>query len=427
MIRILRLAGAGTFISGRVFDDSFACNLYPELSVDQVDLATWLDSIFGRERLRPGNRIVHESFRSTTRGFDFLCPNYVAISVAPLLLHLRNRSRAPIRLLLIAHAPGAYALEWALLRPLLRNGDVIVAPTRSARGVINFLSPELTAYTRVIPHPVRPLPYSRFGYRPLVVSLSRVHPSKLLHRQIEAIALVRQRGNRTVRMRIAGPVHDPGAWGMSSYARSLSAKIRRLQLEDCVELVVKIDRLDQKSRFISEARLLVNLSVTIEESFGKAIVEALGRGVPVLGTRWNGLPETIGAGGVSVPVDVTPLGMDVSVERIAAAIELLLDDPPSCEKCRDEALRFQPQRVRRLYREKLDAAMQASTANGPTQNGAPERDAPASPSSGLLGVTAPLTQYSWSELFALHLRDEARLRETLAGVAHRDTSEADEL
>jgi hypothetical protein len=46
---------------------------------------------------------------------------------------------------------------------------------------------------------------------------------------------------------------------------------------------------------------------------------------------------------------------------------------------------------------------------------------------GLLSATAPLTQFSWNELFRFHLRDVARLRETLAGVTHQDASEADAL
>src|SRR5437899_7443997 len=163
MIRILRPTGTGALISGRVFDDLFARNLHPELSVQAVDLAQWLNSIFGNEPIRPDDRTTLRAFRSATREFDFVCPNYVAIPAAPLLLYLRNRSRAPIRLLLIAHAPGAYALEWTLLRPLLRNGDVIIAPSKSAKEAIGFLSLELAAYTRFVPHPMRPLPRFHAG------------------------------------------------------------------------------------------------------------------------------------------------------------------------------------------------------------------------------------------------------------------------
>ena len=99
------------------------------------------------------------------------------MAVVPQLLHLRNESRAPIRLLFIAHAPGAYPLEWALLGPLLRRGDRIVAPSQSARDVIAFMSPRLLPHVRVIPHPIRPLPYQRTTQPADLVSLTRVHPS----------------------------------------------------------------------------------------------------------------------------------------------------------------------------------------------------------------------------------------------------------
>jgi glycosyltransferase involved in cell wall biosynthesis len=426
MIRVLRPAASAGLISARVFDDSFAQNLFPEVSIEHADLADWLNSIFGCEELRPDRRSVQEAFLNATRDFQFLCPNYLAIPLAPLLLYLRNRSRSRIRLLLIAHAPGAYALEWALLRPLLRSGDLIVSPTASARNVIDFLCPELTPYTRVVPHPMRPLPHIRCGRRQSIVSLTRMHSSKLLHRQIEAMAILRGRGIRSIRMQVAAPLEDAGARDMCSYARSLAAKICRLGLSDCVELTGPVEGAESKAIFLSQARLLVNLSITIEESFGKSIVEAMSSGVAVLATRWNGFPETAGSAGTCVPADVTPLGLDVPAERIADAMELLLESPPESKACRREALRFHPQCVRRLYRQELEAAIDTSAAlsEAPDQ---PAAGYSAAPSRGLLSVTAPLGGFSWNELFQFHVQGAARLRKSFSGVADRIASEAEEL
>ncbi len=427
MIRILRPVGAPDLISARVFDDSFASSLSPELSIKQVDLAEWLDSIFGQQELQPDDRTVREAFKAVTRDFDFLCPNYRGIPVLPLLLYVRNHSRSPIRLLLIAHAPGAYALEWALLLPLLRTGDLIIAPTLSAYHVVNFLCPELAPYTRIVPHPVHPLPDIRSNRRLHIVSLTRMHPSKLLHRQVEAMALLTGRGVRRISMRIAGPVSESSRGDMSPYARSLAAKIERLHLKDAVELVGQIDGEQHKAKFLYEARLLVNLSVTIEESFGKAIVEALGCGVPILATRWNGLPETVGSAGACVPVTATALGVDVSAEQIADAIQRLIEAPSMDETCQREAARFHPQRVRRLYRYELEAAMEDANTLGNRHDGRPAFGQPGAPASGLLSATAPLNLFSWNELFKFHLQDAARLRAALASVPHLDPCEADEL
>jgi len=410
VIRVLRPIGGSTLVSGRAFEHAFARSLHPSISVESVALEAWLDSVAPVDPIRPEALPDARPFRAATDGYDFLCPDHGAIPLSPLLLELRNRSRAQIRLLFIAHAPGAYALEWALLRPLVRPGDVIVAPTRSAADVIAFLCPELAAYTRVVPHPIRPLP--RCGSkRTDVVSLVRLHPDKLLHRQIEAMGILRDRRVADVTMKIAGPLSAACTSDESSYVRSLKAKVRRLGLADRVELVPEIDGPIAKSRFLARARLLVNLSVTLEESFGKSVAEALGCGIPVLATRWNGLPETVGNGGLCVPVETTSFGTDVSAERIADAMAALLQSPPNQQTCRTEALRFHPRRVRTLYRHVLELARQMEPARGATSTDL--AGAPAAPEAGLLSVTAPLTELAWDELFAWHIRDVASHRQSI--------------
>jgi glycosyltransferase involved in cell wall biosynthesis len=426
VIRILRPAATADLISAQVFDDAFAQNLGPELAVECVDPKNWLDSIFGGGELQPDEMSVHRAFASATRNFDFLCPNYKVIPFVPLLLYIRNRSHAPIRLLLIAHAPGAYVLEWSLLRPLLRTGDLVITPTDSARKVIDFLCPELTPYTRVVPHPMRPLRHARRVRPRHIVSLTRMHSSKLLHRQIEALAVLRDRGVSGLSMRIASPLHRPGSTDLIPYARSLAAKIKRLHLGDSVELTGPISGVEQKAKFLSEARLLINLSVTIEESFGKSILEAVGCGVPVLATCWNGFPETVGDAGTLVPADFTELGVDVSAECIADGLQSLLDAPPSRDTCKHQAARFHPRRVRRLYRQALEESMEGSRATAFSDD-APSLDEPAAALSGLLSATAPLTRFSWNDLFSLHLQDATRWRAALAGYPSPGLSEIDEL
>lgn len=423
MIRILRPTGVAGLVSGRAFDDVFARSLAPDPTVEVVELSAFMGSIFG-ERIEPDDPGVHAAFSAATRSFEFLCPNYGAILLAPLLAYVRNRSGSRVRLLLIAHAPGAYVLEWTLLRPLLLDGDVLVAPTESAARTIEFLIPELAPHVHRVPHPIATVG-SPGARRPRhVCSLGRLHPNKLLHRQIEAAALLRERRFSGLTMRIAGPLCEPGQRAPSAYARSLAAKIRRLGLSESVQLVDEITTDEDKRRFLGEARLLLNLSISSEESFGKAIAEALGVGVPVLATSWDGFPETVGAGGRCIPIDATTFGMDVSAERLADAIEAVLNAPPSEDTCRNEARRFDPAIVRRGYREILDDAA-ARAEDGPSP--VPTGEVPATSTDGLLAVTAPLGQCSWAELFDLHVQDAGRLRHGLPGVHHRAATAADEL
>jgi len=424
MIRVLRPTRKGSLISGRVFDEALSRNLYPAVSVQELPIADLLQSIFIAGRILPNRKAAHRAFRSATAGFDFICPNYGAFPATPTLIYVRNRSNAAVRFLIIAHSPGAYALEWALLRPLLRPGDLIIAPTESARKAIEFLCPEVAAFTFVVGHPIRPPRRIRSCERHYVASIGRVHPSKLVHRQIEAIAILRDRGF-AVAMRIAGPLCDPETSDVSSYARSLQAKISRLNLDTSVHLAGEISGHAAKSHFLAGARLLVNLSVTIEESFGKSIVEALGAGIPVVGTSWNGFPETIGSAGRYVPVESTLMGPDVSAERVADAVQALLEQPISESLCRRQALRFHPRRIRRLYRARLEQALACRAAPG-SQPEIPDPREPAAPRDGLLAHTAPLAQYSWRELFHLHTRDVTRLLDS-GSSSHVRKSEADEL
>jgi hypothetical protein len=119
------------------------------------------------------------------------------------------------------------------------------------------------------------------------------------------------------------------------------------------------------------------------------------------------------------------MGTDVPAERIAAAVQSLLDQPISESVCRQQALRFHPRRIRRLYRARLEQALACRAAAG-SQPEIPDPSEPAAPRDGLLAHTAPLAQYSWRELFDLHTWNVAHLRDP-AGSSHVRTSEADEL
>jgi len=429
VIEILRLARHADLITAEVFEELFTREFGRQFAVQPLPLVAWCRAVLGPPAVGLSLDGAAQRFAAATRGAHFLCPNWESIVLAPLLLALRNRGRARIGLLLIAHAPGAYAFEWALLRPLLRPGDVVVAPSESAKATIECLCRDLAPWIRVIPHPMAPLPLSeaRPGLDTRVVSLGRVTPGKLLHRQIDAIDLLRSRRRPLPVMEIAGAVDDAGRSGPHPYARALTERIHRLRLDDRVRLVGPVRGSAAKAQFLSRANLLLNLSVTVEESFGKAPVEALGLGVPVLGTRWDGLPETIGHGGALVPVSVTDrTPVDVGAEAIADAIERLLVAPPSRDACAEQAARFAPSVVLRSYRAALEEAVDAET---PDTHSAylPAADEPAAPTAGLLSVLPPLTRMSWTELFDHYLGTCQSVRASWEGATSAVVSTGDRL
>jgi glycosyltransferase involved in cell wall biosynthesis len=423
-MKILRPTRAAELVSARAFDELFARNLASDLDVQPADLLPWFDEVLGHVNSPLSLPDAARQFSIATAGFDFLAPGYECISLIPLLLSLRNRSHSRIRLLFIAHAPGAYLLEWALIRPLLAPGDLIIAPSASAASLIDFLCPDLSSYVRLIPHPLHPLHSETNEPRDRFVSLGRITPGKLLHRQVEAMSILRRRGVK-MKMEIAGPLNDASSSTPRAYARALSAMIRRLGLEDDVKLVGEIRGETEKGVFLSRALLLINLSITIEESFGKSIVEALGLGIPVLATHWDGFPETVGVGGRLLRVSDVGLGVDVSADQIADALEQMLVAPPAPEVCRKQASLFSPARVSRLYRAALEEALEQQPLTSGAGDSSDQHNSGAAPVDGLLAHTAPLAHFSWNELFEFHIEDSLRLRRYFAGEKFNELSNAD--
>jgi glycosyltransferase involved in cell wall biosynthesis len=420
-VRILRVRRPSNLLTARAFEELFDRQIGGAFDVDVAPMREWWAAVLGPPGARLDLDAAGRRLRALTAGYDYVAPNYECMPVAPLLLAARNRARAPVRLLFIAHAAGAYALEWALLRPLLAPGDVVVTPSESARRTVELLCPALAPYLHVINHPMAPLPATarRRGscaVRPHVVSLGRVHAHKLVHRQIEALAVLRARGRQVPTMDVGGPLDDGGVEGPHPYTRALAAKVARLGLGRHVRFVGAVRGDADKACFLARADVLVNLSTTLEESFPKAPVEALGVGLPVLGTDWNGLRDTVGtdgAHGTLVPVDVPADGVgraDAPAERVADALEALLELPPPLAACREWAARFAPGVVLPRYRAVLRAGADLAHASPADVPAWPDATEPAAPPRGLLAAAAPLTALSYDELFGIHERGVAALR-----------------
>lgn len=421
-IAVLRPVAPAPLLSAQLFDDLFTRHLGPVLNLRQPPFLAWCDEAIGPDFARRGSlpRGAAQRFTAAVRGADFISPAYHCLAVTPLLMALRNVSDASVRFLVVAHAPAAYVLEWALMAPLLRPGDRIIAPTRSAASVIGYLCPEIQPFVSVVAHPVHALPAAPGTLRNEIVVLSRIRPDKLVHRLLDAVALLRDRGREVPPVRIAGPLTTQGTEHPTRYARALAARILRLGLTDRVSLVGTLDGERDRGRLLSGARVLVNLSVCVEESFGKAVVEALALGTPGLATAWNGLPETVGAGGVLVGVQDTGQSVDVPATAVAAALEQVLDSPPASADIARAARRSDPELVRRGYLATLDEAL-ATFAVRSSSAGAPSsRD-------GLLARTAPLSTYRWEELFGLHVKDSARFLSIAAGARLDGPSDGERL
>lgn len=333
--RILRLTEQNSLFSADVFEQNFAttCSAWADIYYEHP--LEWLNKIGGMNEGGSGTplKTAEETFTKCVGGYDYISPGYNGFHLLPLLALLRT-NRGP-KLLFIAHAPVQHAVELSLAKDLLRPGDIIICPSLNARQILCTFHAGFARYTVVIPHATEPLPCTRSAADSAVspkklVSLGRITEDKLIHRQIDAMAILRQQGVDDVVMEIAGPVFDNRGKTIP-YINELKARIHRLGLEHQVAFKGTLHTPMERGSFIAEAAVCINLSRAEEESFGKSCAEAVALGVPVLATCWNGLPETVGKCGTILPLSQLEGRQIFDIDPADCAREILklLHQPPS--------------------------------------------------------------------------------------------------
>ena len=327
--------------------------------------------------------------------YDYICPDYTVMPLTPWLMQWRNRHNLTFGILFIAHSPGIYGLEWYLMQGEIRPNDIIIAPGDFAAEVIRLLAPSLDPYIEVIPHPLAAKKSTK--KEPVrgntMVTLSRVVEDKLIHRQIDAMAkVVHAYGYRDLTMVIGGRLTDPETGELTAYARLLYFKINRLKLEAHVFLKGEIGE-KEKHDFFNHAFVSINLSKTIEETFPKASVEALGYGIPVIATRWSGFKDIVGEAGHLLDVSIDAYGRgDVDGDELARAIIRLYENPVPGKICHNRIRRFDAAILGETYRKAVTARV---SGDRPVAFDVP-CDA------GLLDTLAFLKVFSRSELMNYH-------------------------
>ncbi|MDO5861909.1 MAG: glycosyltransferase family 4 protein [Thermoplasmata archaeon] len=103
--------------------------------------------------------------------------------------------------------------------------------------------------------------------------------------------------------------------GKGPERKKLEKRIAKLGLEDRVEMRGYVSE-EEKDRLIDTCRLFVMPSLF--ESFGLAALEVMSHGKPLVYSSVNGLPETVGEGGIPVPAG--------DPKAIADAVNAMLSD-----------------------------------------------------------------------------------------------------
>jgi glycosyltransferase involved in cell wall biosynthesis len=382
-IKMLRVGGVSSNISANVFEDLFRRNIGSLFQTDYMSCREFAIRYSGQT-----------GSPEDLNTYDYLCLDYLMMAAAPWVMQLRNRNLLSFGMLFITHSPGLYGLEWHLMRELIRPKDIIIAPSGFSAGVISLLAPSLSSNVEIISHPMdlESNPLEKPSRRNTIVTLSRITEDKLIHRQIDAMALVvHTYGYDHLKMVIGGSLTDSESNEITSYSRLLMFKIKRLRLEHHVRLAGEITAAG-KNEFFKNAFVSVNLSRTLEEAFPKASVEALGHGIPVVSTRWNGFCEIVGPAGILIDLALDHGRADLSPDDLARAIVALYENPIPKETCLQQILRYDVQTLRERYRDVVSRHVSRDTE---TEAG-PERVP------GLLDTLAFLSVFSHSELMGYH-------------------------
>jgi glycosyltransferase involved in cell wall biosynthesis len=221
-------------------------------------------------------------------------------------------------LVLHFHAAGMPQAYQRLPRPLRRvfrtaygSPDLViaVAPSGTLDGAI--LGARRTV---MVPNGVADLGPARHRevHTPArLLFMGLVTPTKGVGELIEALRLLVGRG-LDVWLTLAGEVPE-------SYRDVLAEQIASAGLQDRVRLPGVVSG-DRKRALFADSDVFCFPSYFESESFGMVVAEAMSAGVPVVATRWRGIPYVVGDGDAGLLVDPH------DVAALADAVERLLSD-----------------------------------------------------------------------------------------------------
>ncbi len=215
------------------------------------------------------------------------------------------------------------AIDYEANHATYHHADLVIANshfTRTRAAELAGLGSQVV-YPIVEPEGcVAPPPFP--GVRPperTHLTLAAATRGKGLPHLLAAAPALRKRGHRIQVCGQADPERDP----LLAQALAEAAEAGHLEA---------LGRVSDMRPVYARTRCLLQLS-TLEEAFGRTVVEAQLNGLPVVARERGALSEVVGAGGVLLPEDAPP-------EALPDAVDEALTLSPAL--CRQNARRFDP-------------------------------------------------------------------------------------
>jgi glycosyltransferase involved in cell wall biosynthesis len=177
---------------------------------------------------------------------------------------------------------------------------------------------------------------------PRVLTVGRVSPSKRIEDVVRAVAVLRRHLVPAARLDVIG------SWeGEEGYRAALGRFVSRLGLDDAVRFHGRVGDAERDRAYAEGGAYLC---MSEHEGFCAPLVEALGRGLPVVARDAGAVAETLGGAGLVVP------GRDAALAAEALAAVLARAD------LRAELAARATRRLAELAPERVEAVMAAALA-----------------------------------------------------------------
>lgn len=175
---------------------------------------------------------------------------------------------------------------------------------------------------------------SPLGFEPedfVLVYTGTVTIEKNVHSTIEAVAELRRLGY-PVKFLIVGRIEDTPFSEFRMYPVNVVKKINKYieTLEISPHVIIQDWEDDENTlnNILNAADVFVNLTLHHEQNFSLSQIEAMSAGLPVIGTAWGGLKDTIIHNQIGFSIDtwVTSKGIRFDAPAVVEALKCLIEN-----------------------------------------------------------------------------------------------------